>query len=126
MLVGQMFLGKERFGFPFIYEFIKTQLKKKWDLFSLFMYFYSYHYNFKIPFTFIYLFFFNIYTCKFPKVLKFTTKILLLTEKGSYSTPQFLLFLYTRGSCLSSEPKLRNSHSYSTGCYENSHIFPED
>lgn len=34
-LVGQMFLGKDRFSFPFIYECMKKYLKKKVGFFTL-------------------------------------------------------------------------------------------
>lgn len=49
MLVLQMFLGKYKFSFPFIYEFMKMYLKEMVGLFLT-----VYHYHFKIPFPFIF------------------------------------------------------------------------
>lgn len=51
MLVLQMFLGRYKFSFPFIYEFMKMYLKEMVGLFLT-----VYHYHFKIPFTFIFSF----------------------------------------------------------------------
>lgn len=129
-LVGQMFLGKDRFSFPVIYEFMKIIWKKR-RFFSLFRYFHSYHYHFKIPFTFILgVFFFNIYTCKFPKMLQLYYKNSIFCTRSYLIPPPPptipFFFLMAGGSCFSSEPKLHNSHSNSTGCYKNSHIFPVD
>lgn len=69
-LVGQMFLGKDRFSFPFIYEFMKTYLKKIVGFFHCLGTFIPTTIISKLPSSFFLFFFFNIYTCKFPKMLK--------------------------------------------------------